>query len=92
MLKSEYEGNYYPQKNKLWWEVSMAWGLNEDIVRSYREDYKSLENKLNEEGEQTCWAHKYSTIVVNDGEEIVDDCKEYLIKQPVVRKVVQNWW
>ena len=26
MLKSEHEGNYYPQKDKLWQEVSMTWG------------------------------------------------------------------
>jgi hypothetical protein len=83
MLKSEHEGNYYPQKDKLWQEVSMTWGLNEDFVGSYREDYEKLENKFDEEGEQTCWANKYSTIVVNGGEEIADDCKEYLIKQPV---------
>ena len=83
MLKSEYEGNYYPQKNKLWREVSITWGLNEDIVGSYREDYEKLENKFDEEGEQTCWANKYSTIILNVDEEIVDDCKEYLIKQPV---------
>ena len=62
MLKSEYEGNYYPQKNKLWREVSMIWGLNEDIVGSYREDCEKLENKFDEEGKQTCWANKYSTI------------------------------
>ena len=83
MLKSEYEGNYYPRKNKLWREVSITWGLNEDIVGSYREDYEKLENKFDEEGEQTCWANKYSTIILNVDEEIVDDCKEYLIKQPV---------
>ena len=83
MLKSEYEGNYYPEKNELWQEVSMTWGLNEDFVGSYREDYERLENKFDEEGEQTCWSNKYSTIVVNVGEEIADDCKEFLIKQPV---------
>ena len=83
MLKSEYEGNYYPEKNELWQEVSMTWGLNEDFVGSYREDYEKLENKFDEEGEQTCWSNKYSTIVVNVGEEIADDCKEFLIKQPV---------
>ena len=42
-----------------------------------------LENKFDEEGEQTCWANKYSTIVVNVDEGIEDDCTEFLIKQPV---------
>ncbi len=50
MLKSEYEGNYYHEKNELWQEVSMTLG-------SYREDYEKLENKFDEE--QTCWANKY---------------------------------
>ena len=36
----------------------MTWGLNEDVVGSYREDYEMLENKFDEEGEQTCWANK----------------------------------
>ena len=78
MLKSEYEGHYYPQKNKLWREVCMTWKLNEDF-----EDYEKLENAFSEEGEQTCWANKYTTIVVNVSEEIADDCMECLIKQPV---------
>ena len=82
MLKSEYEGHYYPQKNKLWQEVCMTWKLNEDFNGSYREDYEKLENAFSEE-EQTCWANKYTTIVVNVGEEIADDCMECLIKQPV---------
>ena len=71
-----------PKKNKHCHNVSMTWGLNEDFVGSYREDYEMLENKFNE-GEQTCWANKYLTIVVNIHEGIEDDCTEFLIKQPV---------
>ncbi len=33
--------------------------LNEDFIGSYREEYEKLENKFDEEREQTCWANKY---------------------------------
>ena len=43
----------------------LLWGLKEDFVGSYREDYQVLQNTLEEEGERTSWMDHYSTTVFN---------------------------
>ncbi|CAB4026118.1 Hypothetical predicted protein [Paramuricea clavata] len=82
-LKNEDDGHYYPKQNKLWQEVALIWNLNADFVGCYREDYQTLENTLNEEGEHTCWADKYSTTILNRDIDIAQEHIESLTSQPI---------
>ena len=63
--KNEDVAQYEPIKNDLWKEVCVLWGLKEDFVGSYSEDYQVLQNTLEEEGERTSWMDHYSTTVFN---------------------------
>lgn len=63
--KNEDVTQYRPVKNNLWKEVAVLWGLQEDFIGSYREDYQVLQNKFHEEGERTSWMDPYSTTVFN---------------------------
>lgn len=63
--KNEDVTQYRPVKNNLWKEVAVLWGLQEDCIGSYREDYQVLQNKFHEEGERTSWMDPYSTTVFN---------------------------
>ncbi|CAB4021307.1 Hypothetical predicted protein, partial [Paramuricea clavata] len=80
-LKNENNEHYSPKKNNLWQEVALIWNLNVDFIGCYREDYQRLENTFDEEGEQTCWASKYATIIANP--DILDEYKELLVAQPI---------
>ena len=60
-LKNENNEHYCPKQNKLWQEVALIWDLNANFVGCHRDDYQRLGNTFDEEGEQTCWATKYST-------------------------------
>ncbi len=80
-LKNEDNWHYYPKTNNLWEEVALIWDLNTDFVECYREDYQRLENMFDKEMEQTCWANKYSMVVLKP--EISDEYKELLISQPI---------
>ncbi len=82
-LKNEDVGRYYPRQNKLWQEVTLVWNLDADFSGCYREDYQILENTLDEEGENTCWADKYSTTVLNRDIEIAQEHVKGLTSQPI---------
>jgi hypothetical protein len=80
-LKNEDNEHYFPKQNKLWQDVALIWDLNVDFVGCYRQDYQRLENTFDEEGEQTCLANKYSTIILNP--ELEEDYKKFLVTQPI---------
>ena len=80
-LKNECAEQYFPTKNKLWEEVALLWDLDADFVGCYRTDYQTLENMLDEEGERTCWASKYSTTILST--DIDDDKEDLLTAQPI---------
>ena len=64
-LKNQDNTNYLPVKNFIWEEMCILWNLNNNFVGSYRDDYQTLQNSTEEEGEKTCWTDKYSTTVFN---------------------------
>ena len=70
MAKNEFQKNqdnssFAPAKNSIWEEMSIVWNLNNNFVGSYKDDYQTLQNSIEEEGERTCRTDKYSTTVFN---------------------------